>query len=238
MANIFNGLYGYEEVMLVMGVVMFAVLLLGLIMAFIKGKPYGGLLMFFALPIIFVGWPGIQEIKISSSEVDIDKYSAQLQQDPTNQATRTSLLQAVSGIAGRPWSDPAVLTKLATAQLMLDDVQAAKANLSKALQSKSAPPETAALQTRIQTEELLPSLTQKVTQNPADTAAKAQLQKSVTDLTKTGVANPATLTNVASAQAALGDKEQAVSTVNRALAIKPGLAEATQLRNRLQVAAH
>jgi hypothetical protein len=121
MAHIFDGPYGYEEVMLVMGIVMFAVLLLGLIMAFMKAKPYGGLLVFFALPIILLGFRRIQEIKISGSEVDIDKYSAQLQQDPTNQATRTSLLQAVSGIAGRPWSDPTVLTKLATAQPMLYD---------------------------------------------------------------------------------------------------------------------
>jgi tetratricopeptide (TPR) repeat protein len=238
MTHIFDGLYGYEEVLLVLGIVLFAVLVLGLIMAFIKDKSYGGLLMFFALPIAMIAWPGIQEIKIGQNQVEIDKYSAQLQKDPTDQAARTGLTVAVSGIASRPWSDPVVLTKLATAQLMLDDTQSAKANLSKALQSKAAPVEAAALQKRIQVEELLPALTQQVQQNPADTAAKTQLQQSVTDITKTGVANPATLANVASAQAALGDNEKALSNANRALTINPRLTEAANLRNRLQVVVH
>jgi hypothetical protein len=235
MGNIFDGLYGYEEVMMVMGIALFGVLLLGLIIAFVKAKPYGGLLLFFALPIILVGWPGIQEIKISGSEVDIDKYSAQLQQDPTNQTARTSLSQAVSGIAARPWNDPAVLTKLATAQLMLADTQAAKANLSKALQSKSAPPEAVALQQRIQAEDQLPAQTQQVQQNPGDTAAKAQLQASLSEIAKVGVANPKTLANVASAQAALGNKTEALVNADRATKIDPKLQQAVELKKMLSV---
>jgi hypothetical protein len=151
MGNIFDGLYGYEEVMMVMGIVIFAVLLLGLIIAFAKGKPYGGLLMFFALPIILVGWPGIQEVKISSSEVDIDTYSAQLQQDPTNQVARAKLSKAVDSIAGRPLSDPTALTNLAKAKSLLKDTQAVKSNPSRALQTKPAPPEAVTPQKRIET---------------------------------------------------------------------------------------
>jgi tetratricopeptide (TPR) repeat protein len=234
MNAIFGGLFLSEIVLLVLGILLFIVLLLGLAASMIRGKTNIKLLPFFFVTIVMIAYPTIQHLKISATELDIATYSTQLQQDPANQTVRNALSAAVSKIANRPFSDPVFLTKLAHAQLMLDDTQDAQTNLQKALRANPTLPEAVALRNRIQTEAQLPALTKQVTQHPEDTAAKTQLNQSVEDITKTQVANPATLTTIAKAQAALGNNDQAIVNANRALQINPQLTEAAELKTQIQ----
>ncbi|MGO9588834.1 MAG: hypothetical protein ACLP3K_02160 [Candidatus Acidiferrales bacterium] len=237
MPAILDGLNLTEVVLLVLGVALFVVILIGLGAAMAKGKPFIKLLPFSFVSLAMIAYPGIQTLKISAAEVDIQTTSAALEQDPTNQAARVKLSSDISTLAGRSISAPQTLTAIARGQLILNDKQAAEANLQKALQKNPTLPDAVALQKRIQVEEQLPALTAQVEQHPDDTAAKTALQQSVTDITKTGVANPVTLTTVAKAQAALGNTDQAVVNVNRALQINPKLAEAVRLKSQIQAPA-
>jgi tetratricopeptide (TPR) repeat protein len=237
MPAILDGLNLTEVVLLVLGVALFLVVLIGLGGAMMKGRPFIKLLPFSFVSLAMIAYPGIQTLKISATEVDIQTTSAALEKDPTNQAARVKLSSDLSSLAERQFSAPQILTDIARGQLILDDKQAAVANLQKALQKNPTLPDAVALQKRIQTEDQLPALTQQVVQHPDDAAAKAALQQSVTDITKTGVANPVTLTTVAKAQAALGNNDQAVVSVNRALQINPKLAEAVRLKSQIQAPA-
>ncbi|HUA01401.1 MAG TPA: hypothetical protein VMB02_13790 [Candidatus Aquilonibacter sp.] len=234
MPPIFDGLNLTEVVLLILGVALFIVILLGLGAAMMKGKPFIKLLPFSFVSVAMIAYPLIQKVQISATEVDIENTSNDLESNPTNQADRVKLSSDIAKLSGRTFSDPQALTKIARGQLILNDTQAAKANLQEALQKDPQLPAAVSLQKRIQAEEQLPALTQRVQENPEDAQAKTALQQNVADLTKTGVANPVTLTNVAKAQAALGNKEQAVATVDKALTINPKLEDAARLKTEMQ----
>ncbi|HXA79533.1 MAG TPA: hypothetical protein VNV41_20540 [Candidatus Acidoferrales bacterium] len=85
MAHIFDGLYEYEEVMLVRGRRDVRGAAPGLDSGVRQGEAGRRLLMIFVLPIIRVGFPGIEVIKIRSSEVDIAGAKAS---SPTVQVER------------------------------------------------------------------------------------------------------------------------------------------------------
>jgi tetratricopeptide (TPR) repeat protein len=236
--SFFQGLHLYEIVLLAMGLVLFLILLVLLVILVAQKRSFAKLLPFFAMTVVMVGYPSIQNFKLSQDGLEIDKYSAELQKDPTNQSARTALSSAVNRVAGRNWSDPATLTKIARAQLMLGSEAAAKANVSKALSADPHFGAAVALNTRIEIEQQLPALAAKVEQNPSDTQAKAQLQQNVAEILKAGPANPNTLTSVAQAQAALGDRSSALANADRAVQINPQQKQAVDLKNHLQMMVH
>jgi tetratricopeptide (TPR) repeat protein len=231
----FDGLHSYEIVMLVLGILLFLAAIVLLVVAFAKGRPYSKLLVFFVVSIIMIGYPSIKSIEFGKDGIKIEKYSAALAQDPTNKVLRNQLSAEVNYIAKRPSSNPKVLTVLAHAQLMLGDEQAAKTNVEKALREDPTFGDAVTLKSRIQTAAELPALTKQVEQKPADTVAKQQLRESVETLTASAPANPLIISNIASAQAALGDKKGALSNVNKALEINPALPQALALQGKLQI---
>jgi tetratricopeptide (TPR) repeat protein len=234
MANIFEGLRGFEQVILVCGVALFAVALAGLIVAIARGRSYAGLVVLLVLSIAMMGFTRVKKIKAGDAEIDLDSASAQVRADPADAAARTKLSQTVANIASRRWSDPAVLTTLANAQLMLGDDQAAKENVGKALAKNPQLNKAVMLNKRIEAEAQLPSLTKQVEQNPSNTLAKERLKQSVTEIANAGNASPAALTSVAKAQAALGNQNEALKTVDKALKISPQLNQAVELKSHLQ----
>jgi hypothetical protein len=171
MTDIFDGLQGYEQVILVCGVALFVIALLGLIVAIVKSRSYAGLVVILMLSIAMMGFVRVRTIKAGDAEIDLDSAITQVDANPNSSSARAQLSEKVAKIASRHWSDPMVLTKLADAQLKLGDVEAAKANLSKALQSNAAPAEAANLQRRIEDNERR-ALPLAVRPNPNDAAAK------------------------------------------------------------------
>jgi hypothetical protein len=59
----FAGLFWYEIVLLALGVMLFVVLLNALRSALAAGRSYAGLLPFFMLTIVMVGYPSIKSIQ-------------------------------------------------------------------------------------------------------------------------------------------------------------------------------
>ena len=65
--SIFQGLYGYEQVMLGLGILLFLVLLFILLRCVVKDKPWGKVAGFFLLPILMIGFPSIQKLSYGLS---------------------------------------------------------------------------------------------------------------------------------------------------------------------------
>jgi hypothetical protein len=82
----------------------------------------------------------------------------------------------------------------------------------------------------------LERLTTRLEQSPNDHAAKAQLGQVVSEASKTQLASPVTITNLARAHAALGNQAQAAENVDKALRINPNLAPALILKNKMNMA--
>lgn len=231
--QLFDGLYLYEIILLVLGVAMFFVLLYFLASYLKNGKPVAGLLLFFAIPLVMIAYPSIQSFDISATEIKIQTASAQLEKDPTDKTARVALTSDVAAIANRPLSSPTVLTTLARAQLALGDTAAAQQNISKALQSAPSSAAAVKLNNRIDLENKLPALTQAVQADTNNAEAKTQLNNALTEVNSTPVVNPQALVNVAKAQSALGDNAKAQITADKALAIEPANVSALQLKKNI-----
>ena len=224
--SLLSGLYPYEVVLLVLGVVFFAVLLFVLIYQVTHGKSLASLSPLFVIPIVMIGYPSVQQIQYKGVVVTVASATKRYQADPTDVQAKQDLMQSAEKLATRADGGAASangLAVLATAQYALDDEQGAKANLRKALEASPAQPVAIALQQRIQAVKTIGVLTARVQAEPTNAAAVEALKKTLGSATVTPVANPQALIEIAHAQAALGNKQEAERTLKTVQAIKPGL---------------
>src|SRR5215469_6306991 len=203
MAALTDGLYGYEIVMLVLGIILFIVSLFGLIQGLRKGTNVTPLLAFFGLSIAMVGYPSVQSITLGKDELEIEKSTHELTQSPTNTGVRQSVQSTLSKIENRPIADPQKLTLVAAAQYALGQDSAAKQNLQKVLQTSPNLADAKALQQKIEFVDKVTNLTTQVESNPANGSAKQSLQSTLSEATKFQFANPGALTQLARGQAAI-----------------------------------
>lgn len=232
--ELINGLYLYEVVLLVLGVMLFLVLLFAFSVLVIRGRPFGKLLSFFMLPIVMVGYPSIESIEFGDNMLRLTMQMHELEKDPTNSNIRKSVESQLDEVSGRVVVKAETNIELARAELALGKEAVAKEKIDKVL--RSSPQQLAAIELKkqIDLKRDVSDLVARVERNPDDAAAKRQLAVSTDKLTSMKIANPTTIATIAKAQAALGEEDKARTTVNKALVINPGLTPAIDLRNRLE----
>jgi len=233
--SLFDGLHLYEVALAAAGVLLFFVLLALLVRQVWMQRPYGGLLVFFALPVVMIGWPSIQKVQISSDSVSLEKNIATLQQNPKDATLRTKVEEQLKQLTARPISNTAIVTTIARAQLELGDQAASEATVDKAL---AVAPKAAGLlevKNQIQLHEHLKDLTAIVETNPANATAKSELQAAVHKVAAIPTANPEFVNSAAAAELAIGHTSEAVALNSKALAIDPASTKAKQLRQRISI---
>ena len=220
--SIFQGLYAYECIMLVLGIVLFFAGLYRVLRGDEAKKQ--GLLFMFA--IIMIGYPSIQSIKYKDGVITIEKTTAQLQANPTNSAQRRLLQTTIDKLGPRILSNSKnadTLAAAASAQYALGQEDVAKVTLQKASEINPHARHVVALQNRIAVFENLSEQSAAVHGNASDEAAKAKLKASLDKASTYQTANPNALMAVAKAQSALGETESANKAANIAHQINPGL---------------
>ena len=126
--NLFAGLYSYEIVLVVLGIVLFLVLVIALLRNVFKDKPYAALIPALFIPIVMIGYPSIQSFQYTSGVVEISKAVQQVQDDPSDpqaKATLNSLEPMIAKIEPRAASDPATEKLLVQARRVLSHSPAA-----------------------------------------------------------------------------------------------------------------
>lgn len=185
----FNGLYSFEIVLMVLGVLLFVALLIAFLRLVFTGKPYAALLMFFVLPIVMIAYPSIQSVTFGNDSVTIDKGTTELLDHPDDKQLRATLQADVEKISARPARDAETAATLARAHFALGNDEAAQANLQKALQANPNLPAAKELQQKIELTHKLTTLTATVAAKD-DPAAKAELAKTVSQINQLKLANP------------------------------------------------
>jgi hypothetical protein len=90
---IFEGLFPFEIVLLVLGVVLFLVLLALLVFSVISKQNIKVYALLLPIPIVMIGWPGIQKIKIDRDGIEIDRLVSELRNEPNNKIALQQLTQ-------------------------------------------------------------------------------------------------------------------------------------------------
>ncbi|HET9364106.1 MAG TPA: hypothetical protein VFP71_03865 [Candidatus Angelobacter sp.] len=220
----FDGFYLFEWILMCLGVILFIALVIGFFYQLTHKRSIVGLLAFFVLDVLMIGYPSVQSFQINNGVISVEKQTDAVLSNPLNTKARQELQQQVEKLQNRQFSDPATLASLSKAEYVLGNDQAAKETLSKALQKNSELPAAKDLQAKMDSVAQLAPLTAKVESNPADEQAKAQLNQALNTVAQQRVANPSALLTVARAQAALGDRANAEKTTAIVQKINPKLA--------------
>ncbi len=207
----FDGLSLSEFVLLVAGSVLFVVLVIILLrLAFNpgpNGPSYTNLLLFFMLPVIMIGFPYWQSVKISQDSIEIEKQTAALQSDPNNEAARKSLEADVGRLSGRSFKNPRTLANLAEAKYALGHENEAKQDLNKALAANPSLPSGVELKQKMEVADRLSELAAAAQKQPANPEVKRQLQNTVTQASQYKFANPKALQSLSQANRVLRAEE-------------------------------
>lgn len=91
MEKLFNNLLLYEVVLMFLGVFLFMLLSAALVYFIIKKRAIKGLLFFFAIPILMIGYPSIQQITISADKIDLSKYQQAYIENPNDSIAKQKL---------------------------------------------------------------------------------------------------------------------------------------------------
>src|SRR5882762_5374270 len=99
--SIFDGLYGYEVIMLVLGILLFLVLIFVLLRSVVKDQPWGKLVPFFLVPIFMIGFPAFKKLSYDDGKVELEKVTHSLSEHPTDSATRRQAAAAIRELEKR-----------------------------------------------------------------------------------------------------------------------------------------
>ena len=121
--DLFDGLFPYEAVLLVLGALFFIWLTLLVEVRSVCGKPCRRLLICFAVPITMIAFPNWQKMEFQAGSVVLEQTTARFLADPGNQALRADLAKEVYFLEQRPTGDPAVKAHIAAARLALGTKQ-------------------------------------------------------------------------------------------------------------------
>jgi hypothetical protein len=107
--SLLDGLYAYEVVLLVLGVLFFLLLVVLMVMLVKGGKGYAAMLPFFAIPIAMIGYPGIKEIQFDNGVVSIENATQAVQANPSDPALLSDLRTKVASLGNRGAENPSVV---------------------------------------------------------------------------------------------------------------------------------
>jgi hypothetical protein len=201
--TLFDGLYLYEIVLLICGILMFLGLLIALLWKVFSNQEYKNLLAFFVLPIAMIGFPSITSIQVKDGVIAIEKQTTTLQSTPQDQSTRAALQTQVSKLEARPIKDPTLLTTLARAQFALGDESKAESNLNTAMAATPNLPAAVELKEKIELTKNLRAQTVAAEGHPEDTKAREELQNTYNKLSQFKIANPKAIETLSRAQVVL-----------------------------------
>ena len=132
MKKLFDGLLGFEIILLVLGMLLFIVLLGILLIHVRRQTDTKSVLPFFVLAVAMIAFPGIQSIKFSNDGAEILKETEELKQDPTDPARKEELRQSVVELESRPIRSAETSLILARARFALGDSLEASTHLLRA----------------------------------------------------------------------------------------------------------
>ena len=200
---LFDGLSLGELVLLTGGAAFFIALLVLFVIKASKNQSYKGLLPFFAIPIVMIGFPTITSIKINQDGVDIENQVQALQNNPNDEASRKALETNVRFLKSRHFKDPATIAKIARAEYALGQDADAKQNLQKALQADPKQQVALQLRQRMEVASKLSELTAKAQAQPANPEIRNQLQQTTAQAAQFRFANPKALESIQTANKVL-----------------------------------
>lgn len=215
--KVFDGLYGFEVIMLTLGAMLFLVILVLLVLYAVQKRQLKGLLPFFGIPVMMIGYPSIKIIKIGEWLEIVKNYPEETGANPDNSQPGEEVKEALAKLDERPISNPATLVTIAETQAVVGDTAKALETVQNALEANPDYKPAVNLNKEIRTQIQIDKNMTRLHQNPGDAAARRELSQQIKTMETVGNLSSTQLLKVARASATLGDTTKAVIYADSAL---------------------
>jgi hypothetical protein len=122
--NVFDGLYGYEKLMLVCGLILFVFALAAITVMIVQRRDFKMAMGLIVFAIVLMGFPGIQAVKFSQDTVELDRIRTQ-PQAPTDPAQKQQAQQALSNLEQRSAGNPQLQAQVSDGYRAIGEVDKA-----------------------------------------------------------------------------------------------------------------
>ncbi|GAA0890001.1 hypothetical protein [Rhodanobacter soli] len=122
--NIFDGLYGYEKLMLLCGLILFVFALAAITVMIVQRRDFKMAMALIVLAIVLMGFPGIQAVKFSQDTVELDRIRMQ-PQAPTDPVQKQQAQQALSNLEQRAAGNPQLQAQVSDGYRAIGEVDKA-----------------------------------------------------------------------------------------------------------------
>ena len=167
--KITDGLKLYEVLMLGLGSLMFLVMLAMLIIYAAQKRSLKQLMLFFIIPVVMLGWPSLQKIKIDGTGFEFDKTLAQYEEKPTEE-NKENVENLIAEIKDRNVKDPNVLKKVALAEFKIGKLNESLKTLDRLPVAEKQDSSVSKLITSIKISDALKNQLKIVQDTPADSS--------------------------------------------------------------------
>lgn len=232
-----DGLQIHFTIMLYAGLATLVVMLFLLVLRAVRREKLVPLLPFFAIPIVLMGFPFIETIKINREGFELARFARIVAEHPDSAAARAELTELVAKAEARDFSGPGRLLDIANAELALGNVESAMLYADRVLEIDPQSVQAQAIKVRVDAGVIDPrrieGLVRRLEESPTDPGAKEAVREMLSGIEAAATGNADLLLLAARARAALGETETALRLVKATLELRPDSPEAHELRERL-----
>lgn len=243
MSKLFGSMLPFEVVLLIMGVIVFVALVFLLIWNDLKKEKIIGLLPFFLIPVVLVGYPSLQSIEFKDDGLTIQKYTQAVNANPSDTASRNALAKKLDQFSSssRIRNNPEALTTIAVAQLALGNLDSAALTVTQA--SRIDPASTRVKHTADQINRHLANrqafredigrLTgdlDRFGSSPGDTLVTADITRVLSAMRRPAYVDASSALVIARAYAVMNQPAQSVQIINQVLAADTASETAKKLK--------
>ena len=148
----FEGLYSYEKVLAVLGIILFVITAGGLVYFMIKKWSLTPLYPLFVLSLVMVGFPAIQKFSYENGKITFEKNLNSVAANPNDQSARAGLQASLKQIEPRAATDPKAGLMVARAFQRLNEPQRALTHVESVLRANPHLTEAVALRSTLSNE--------------------------------------------------------------------------------------
>lgn len=214
MGNLFDGLFLYEVILMLLGSVLFGVV----IFLMIKNKELNkNHLLGIGLAIVMIAFPSIKSFSISDGIINIERDLEELKENPNDKSIEKSLEQDLGSIGDRPIGSPERLTTLSEANLELGKKEKAVTLAKEALVKEPKNLQAAEVVNVIEVDKKI----EKVKSNPNDQKAIDELKADIKKLKEIPTSSGRRTSHIAQGYEALGNEVMARAYVDSTKIYQP-----------------
>lgn len=214
MGDLFDGLFLYEIILMILGSVLFCVVIFLMIKSKELNKNH---LMGIGLAIVMIAFPSIKSFSISDGIINIERDLEELKENPNDKTIEKNLEQDLGSIGNRPINNPESLTTLSEANLELGKKEKAASLAKEALIKSPKNLEAAEVVNVIEVDKKI----KKVKSNPTDQKAIEELKADIKKLESIPTNSGRRTSHIAQGYEILGNERMAKAYIDSTKMYQP-----------------